>query len=518
VTRLRSQTTDVGGSARSGGFGRAPTTLAVAGFAFALYAATLNPYPSWDALRYAYATAAHAPSGLTSAHHPLGGLLAYALYRAAHLIGWPLDALRALQLTSALGGAVTIAATYAVLCRAGALPIAALGTALALAGSLAFWEVATDGEVYAVATAALMVAWWQLLAVARGGGAAAVGAGAASGVAILGHQFDAVLLPWSALCFRHAARPVWGWTIYAASTAATTLAGYLIAWRMSSWSGTWYGFFSWATHYVRVDFHFPASNPVSGGLRGLLASVVPFFGGLEDLAAAAVVAAVVGVGVAAAVAGWRGCAHPVASAAALAALTAAALAACWEPGTRKFWVPTLVCGWLAMGLALVRTAQQRGGGLVLCAAAIGLFNVATVMLPRATAGANPYRDAAQRIAAVTAPQDLIVVGTDILGPTVAYYAARPHVTNLFAIYLGAAARGRDGESSLHHLIAAAHARNGRVFLSSDALLLSAERRAMVDAWPASAEQLLGDRRRVPVLRYTIAGSLRILFEVGPASR
>jgi hypothetical protein len=111
-------------------------------------------YPSWDALRFAAATAANTPASLTSAHHPLGGLLAYAVYRVVHTLGWSMEALTALQVTSAAGAALAVGGMYAVLRRAGS-PLTALATAASLAVSLAFWEVATDGEVYAVASAAL---------------------------------------------------------------------------------------------------------------------------------------------------------------------------------------------------------------------------------------------------------------------------------------------------------------------------------------------------------------------------
>jgi hypothetical protein len=158
----------------------------------------------------------------------------------------------------------------------------------------------------------------------------------------------------------------------------------------------------WATHYLRIDFHFPADTPLLSGMRGLAGSLVAVPEGLPGIAAAAVIAAVVGVGIAALRAGVQGRAHPLAGAAALAALSAAVLAAWWEPHTHKFWVPALVCGWLAVGLALADDGAGRGRTLAFCAAAIALFNLALVILPRAV-GPNPHR-AAARVGAATRRQ------------------------------------------------------------------------------------------------------------------
>src|SRR5690242_7987835 len=88
--------------------------------AFALYARMPSAFPSWDTLHYAAYTAAGAPGALVSAHHPLGTLLAYSVYRVGRAFGQDHDALRMLQLTSAACAALTLGGLYAVLRCAGA--------------------------------------------------------------------------------------------------------------------------------------------------------------------------------------------------------------------------------------------------------------------------------------------------------------------------------------------------------------------------------------------------------------
>jgi hypothetical protein len=246
------------------------------------------------------------------------------------------------------------------------------------------------------------------------------------------------------------------------------------------------------------------------GVRGLAASLVPVSDGLPGIAAVAVLAAVVGVCGAALYAGWQGRAHPLAGAAGLAALCAAVLAAWWEPQTHKFWVPALVCGWLAVGLALSGDRAGRGRALASCAAAIALLNLALVVLPRA-AGPNPYRAAARQVGAATAPPDLIIAGVDILGPHLAYYAARPHVTNLFAIFLDS--RGRDGREALRKLVDHTRARDGRVFVTSDAFEIPPGHRALAPGIPDGFEALLPGAQRVPALRFSVGGSQRVLYQL-----
>lgn len=491
------------------------SNVLVAALAFAVYAATLSNHPSWDALRYAAATAAHTPASLTSAHHIMGGLLGYALYRIAQALGWHLEALRALQLTSAAGAAVAVGGLHAALRAEGASATTALGTAAALAASLAFWEVATDAEVYAVAAAALIIAYCVLLRAARGDDRTMVWAGVASGAAVLGHQLNAVVVLSAALYFRRARRSPRAWTLFLTAIALTVAAGYACAFVLSDRSASWDGFMSWTLGYLRAGFHFPRGDPLTRGPLGLAASLVNGSGGMADLAALAVLAIVVAVCTAAWRAAWSGRAHAFAASAALAAFVAAVLATWWEPQSLKFWVPTLVCGWLAVGLALSREPARRASAVALCAAAIALLNLA-VIVPR-NAEPNSYRDAAREFAAVTAPADLIIVGSDLLLPHLEYYAVRPHATNLFAVFRPA--RGRsDVRTQLDALLDATRARNGKVFLTSDAFAIPPDRRAMAPNVPASAAELVPDAKPVPVLRYTVRGSQRALFEIVPDRR
>jgi hypothetical protein len=197
----------------------------------------------------------------------------------------------------------------------------------------------------------------------------------------------------------------------------------------------------------------------------------------------------------------------------LAAVTAAVLAGWWEPASRPFWVPALVSAWLALGLAHLDASRRRVRALGLAAAAVTTLNLGAVILPRADASGNPYRAVAQHIAAVTATEDLIIVGTDILGPSLAYYGRRPHTTNLFAVFLESRQRHTDPLAELHRRIAQALDREARVFISSDALDLSPGHRAMIDPLPGTFADLLRGGTRRPLLQYQVRGAQRVLYEV-----
>ena len=487
--------------------------------AFALYARTRSAFPSWDTLHYAADTAAAAPAGLASAHHPLGTLLAYGVHRTARAFGLTVEALVTLQLTSAACAAVALGGLYAVLRRAGACVAAAAGATLGLGGSLAFWEAATDGGVYAAAAAALIVAWGALLTHARDSLRRAAAAGVAGAAAALAHQFNGVLAIWASLWLWRVGQPAAA-AVFCLATAVTAALGYALTLRVSRWAWSSHGFAAWWTHYLRLGLHWPAAHPLSGALSGVANSVVRFSPpdraclacGLSGVAAAVTLLAVVGVAVVAFREAEPTRQRPV-GLAALVALSAGGLAAWWEPGTRTFWVPALASAWLAIGLALARAAPGRVVALGLTAVALTALNLAAVMLPRADASANPYPRIARRIAAVTAPDDLLIVGTDILGPSLAYYGDRPNETSLFAIFLEAARTHGDPYRYLHRLIEHAWQQGGRVFISSDALDIDPARRAMVAPLPTTLTALLPALRRVPVLYYSVGGPERGLFMV-----
>jgi len=498
-----------------------PLLPAVIAFAFGVYARSLSEHPSWDSLRYAASVAADAPGQLASAHHPLGGLIAYGLHRVATLAGVGIEPLRLLQLTSAAFGAIAVAGLCATLRLAGVGAGTATATAAGLGASLAFWTVATDGEVYAVGAAALVAAFWALLRVTPERGGRALVAGAAAALAMLGHHFNAVAVLWTPLWFWrrwHARRPV---VSYGAGFALVAAGGYLLAWRISGWGRTPYDFFAWFMRYALAGFHFPQSDPVRGGLQGVVASLMPLpqlgrrvpDGSLPLLVAVVLTLTALLLLCAAS---WRASRRDRdvrgAGLAALMAVSAMALAAWWEPGTQKFWVPGLTCAWLAIGLGLRSGPAWQARALALTAASLAALNYGAVIQPRSDAATNPLPEAARAIAAVTAPHDLVVVAPNIFGPYLAYYGRRAYVTNLFAVAREARRREETVGERLQRLMSEAAARNGRVFVMSNALTIPPERRLFVPRLPATVENLVAPRALREVLVLHVRAAQWTLYE------
>jgi hypothetical protein len=106
--------------------------------------------------------------------------------------GWDIDALAALELSSALS--LALATFAALLMRRGAGAAWAAAVSAGLGMSLSFWRLATDGEVYAAAALLLFLASWALLVASPARLWSAARAGAAAGVAVLGHQWNSVLV------------------------------------------------------------------------------------------------------------------------------------------------------------------------------------------------------------------------------------------------------------------------------------------------------------------------------------
>jgi hypothetical protein len=497
--------------------------LALGAAALAAYLATAPATPAWDALRYAAALAAGDLAPLSSGHHPLGTLLGAAVYRAAQALGRPLAAMTALQLVNAAGGAVAVTAAHALVRRACGPALLAVAVAVGCGATLAVWEAATDGEGYGVAAGALVVAlaalpaagpeWRRTYAPAGTGRYAA--AGAAAGAAILAHQLNGIVLGLVivALWLRPAPAPrastPWRpWLAYATTATIVLAAGYAVAWRISGFAPNPRGFLDWLTFYVHRGFHFPPADRLEGALNGVARGTVaiPIYDWPVWLLLAMLASLLL--------AAWRSrlrSSAPLAAPLAIAAIAAGTLATWWEPGSQKFWIPALVCAWLAAGLRLAAAEQPRAAGVAAAAAALAMWNLAVGILPR-HAAANPFPAVARQIAAATGPADLIIVGTDLRSPSLAYYGERRAATNLFAIGLRAAAKGegtgtaavrahtpprRARAAGLHHLRRAAHRR-------APPPSSATSRRPSTSCCPT---------RRVARLRYRVFGEVRTMYEI-----
>jgi hypothetical protein len=284
-----------------------------------------------------------------------------------------------------------------------------------------------------------------------------------------------------------------------------------VAWRLSGFDLHARGFAAWLTFYVHRGFHFPPANRLAGGLDGVARSIVAVRA--FDLPVLLLLAGLGSVVLAA----WRSEARrlaPLAAPLALAALAAGALATWWEPGSHKFWIPALVCAWLAAGLRLAAAGHPRSVGVAAAAAALAMWNLATAILPRHDASANPFPAVARQIASVTVAADLIIVGTDALSPSLAYYGERPRATNLFALGLRAVNAGAEkGPAGVRALVAAARAHGERVFISSDSPLIQDHHRALIGDLPPTVSELLPGAERVPRLHYRLHGATRTLYEI-----
>jgi hypothetical protein len=449
-------------------------------------------------------------------------LIAYGLHRVVVGANLAIEPLRLLQLVSAGWGALAVAGACASVRAAGAGSVVAIGTALGLGASQAFWEIATDGELYAAAAAALVFAWWALSRVTLAGRGSAAVAGAAAALALLGHQFNAVVAVWGAIWLW---RRGCSWRVlvaYGIGFSLVALAGYGPAFWVSGWGHTPYGFFAWLTHYARFGFHFPEVDPIRGAIGGVVASLVPLPGQLAPPPArgwpplfAAVVFTLAALATLGAMS-WRAARSDRDSAgagvAALMGLTAMALAVWWEPNSRKFWVPALVCAWLAIGVGLRSGRGWQARALLLTVMALTALNYGVAIAPRADPATNPFPRAARAIAAVTAPDDLLIVAPDILGPHLAYHGSRTHVTNLFAVALDANARKLTLRERLDQLIRETAARNGRVFVTADVLTIPPSRRDLVPPLPATVAELFAPRSLHVVLAFRTGETERLLLE------
>ncbi|MBP1685932.1 MAG: hypothetical protein H6Q33_2075 [Deltaproteobacteria bacterium] len=489
--------------------------------ALGVYSSTLSAFPSWDSLRHAADMTLGRPAGLAGGHHLAGGLFVYGLQCLAQRAGLLLEPLRVLQQTSACFAAICLGSLYALLRTSGASVGVAAFVALGLGSSRAFWEAATDGEVYAVAAALLVVAWWGTLFAPRTL-AGAAGAGAVAALAILGHQCTAVL----ALC-----SPFWFWRrersfpfalTYVMSCGAVAACGYLLAWWVSGWGQNGAALYKWLTLYLRLGFHFPPSNRILGAAQGFVMSMVfppgpfaTFAGpgwGLRWAAMGLVLAAVASVWAVGLTSAWQTGPGAPGRLIVLVAFGTGALASWWEPNTGKFWVPALVCSWLAIGIGLARRPIISPTAVAAMALALAVINTGGI-LPRTGVAFNPLPSAARQIAQATAPGDLIITSTDILGPSLAYYGARPHVTNLFALALEARYRNRDVQQQLLGAVAAARQRQAAAFIASDALALPSDRRRLVPALPGTLRELVSPMQLRQAFTYTIGQRQHTLFEI-----
>jgi hypothetical protein len=458
---------------------------------------TFQPNASWDALQHAVSIREQSFPLLVDPHHPLGTLLAAAAHAAATEFGWAaLDPLAALRLCAAICAGATLGLLFAVLRRSGvALPVA-LGCTLGLGGSWAFWHEASAGSIYPASALVLLVACTAFLF-----SSSPWVVGALSALAILGHQQNALLVPFVALAYGSPAGKRRA-GIYIMACGATLAAAYLCLWLASERSDP----LPWVTGYVGKGFHFRGGGVIDTAVASLVGMGVEWPPAVRAALGALLV---LGGGI------WLAAAARH-SALARATLALAAAALWWEPQTTKYWVAVLVCGWLTVGLLGRRAPRILGPAILIAGLATAVVNVERAVERSRDDSAET---AARRIAAATTAEDLLVVGTDLLGPSLRYHGERPHATNVFAVWYRATGAGEEGSTALRRLAAETRARGGRVFVASNALDVGPDHReqARLPAFGSDPQELFPAAPLAAVLRYELPrGRERTLYEVLPA--
>ena len=340
--------------------------------------------------------------------------------------------------------------------------------------------------------------------------------GAASALAVLGHQQNALLVPFVALLSLSAGRRRAG--VYVAACGVTLTAAYVFLWLASG-----------SPEPAAVDrglrrrgLSLPgrrrarSRGRLAGRRRRRLASVTrgarraP---GLRRRRLGLLLAALRGTK------GTPRAPRPDAlreSAFARATLVLAGAAIWWEPQSLKYWVAVAVCGWLTLGLLTRRSLGGFDSAVLAMALAIPVVNLGGAIDRSRN---HDTETIARRIGGATRPEDLLVVGTDLLGPSLRYHGERPHATSPFAVWYRATLAGEQGSTALRRMVDESRSRGGRVFVASNALDLDRARRER-----AGMTELGSDTRRSSLARGSsrpcatscLARHERTLYEVLPA--
>lgn len=483
--------------------------------ALLLYGTTLSRHYTPDTMAFARLTAeGPQPDSLFfQAEHLLFPSLPWLVYRFLAALGIGIGALEVLQLFNAFTGAVGTAAFYRLLVNLGLSRARAIGGALLLAGSYAYWYHATEGEDQIAANALLLLAAMTL---ARGsnspplfpakepvplapfpsreGGrpgamtvprpwSLAAGAGALVALAVLLHGTAVLFAPaalW--LCWRRlgaGAAAIVGLVLGTVLATSYTAVGFvfhgisslegLLAWGLAAPRGGVWGTPSLANLWVGLKglaraLLASAGDPqmralVSGDI-GALGGVLVFILALGALLLLPILGLRQGLRLSGEERNIR------VTFALLWALAYGLFTTYWAPEDIQFWagiLPPLI--FLALG-GVPAVARPWSTPVALAAAAIPLaLNGGLVMLPRSDAANNRDLATALCVAQSTTAQDLIIApGWDWAGSYLPYFGQRQVWSLLDHAVLQA---GRDPRRLLdlgREAITAVQLRGGRAFL------------------------------------------------------
>ncbi|WP_298405573.1 glycosyltransferase family 39 protein [uncultured Chloroflexus sp.] len=406
------------------------------GVAFiALYLLTLTKVHTYDALSYILDVDRKPWPELFHPHHLLYGPLGALIRWLATGLGWQGSAELWLQVVNALAGAVGVVLIFLLGRAVTGSMMAALAAALSVGWSYAYWYYAVEVEVYTLAAVALTVALWLLAAIARQPRwQTAFWLGVAHGVAVLGHQTNALLVVPALVTLRLAVsndrdrlRLNIAYLLPLGCVVGGAYLGVVLGVSgMRRWDEVW----AWLTGYARTGFW-------GGAIDG--AKLVGLGKGWSETLAMNGGAIVGVLACTLLLAGWRGIARLPRSL--LAGLLSWLLVyglffLWWEPDNIEFWIASLppLAVLLSAALATRHPLDRwRAGlaGVAGIALAVVLF---ALNLPAIVERGDANRDLQRRIAAALAelsqPGDLIIVPDGVLELYLPHYWGRDTVYGL----------------------------------------------------------------------------------------
>ncbi|WP_299756206.1 glycosyltransferase family 39 protein [uncultured Chloroflexus sp.] len=406
------------------------------GVAFiALYLLTLTKVHTYDALSYILDVDRKPWPELFHPHHLLYGPLGALIRWLATGLGWQGSAELWLQVVNALAGAVGVVLIFLLGRAVTGSMMAALAAALSVGWSYAYWYYAVEVEVYTLAAVALTVALWLLAAIARQPRwQTAFWLGVAHGVAVLGHQTNALLVVPALVTLRLAVsndrdrlRLNIAYLLPLGCVVGGAYLGVVLGVSgMRRWDEVW----AWLTGYARTGFW-------GGAIDG--AKLVGLGKGWSETLAMNGGAIVGVLACTLLLAGWSGIARLPRSL--LAGLLSWLLVyglffLWWEPDNIEFWIASLppLAVLLSAALATRHPLDRwRAGlaGVAGIALAVVLF---ALNLPAIVERGDANRDLQRRIAAALAelsqPGDLIIVPDGVLELYLPHYWGRDTVYGL----------------------------------------------------------------------------------------
>lgn len=401
-----------------------------------LYLTTLTQVHTFDALSYGLAVDNKSWQELFHPHHLAYGPLGALVRQIAQAIGWPGSAVVPMQITNALAGAVGVALFFALIRALTQRAGLALGGALLLGGSYAYWYYAVEVEVYTIA-AVLLIGCLGLLVrfLDTPTPRLCFGLGLVQGAAILFHQTNVLLCIPVGVALLYASCGSWGratlrlWLAYVLPLVAVVGGAYLLVGVAVSELRSVEAFVAWITSYAQTGWW---GGPVSGdnwqrlgvGLSSALAH--PFGAWLWLLLSGLVLLQV----------------RPLLRSYRLLTVTLlswllvyGAFFFWWEPDNAEFWIASLPPFFLLVVLAVhtatpTRTYRSLWVGGVLAIGAVMLTGNYNAVMLRGSGAYSPQFFIGEALANVSTADDLLLVPDGLQALYLEYYSGSQNAVSL----------------------------------------------------------------------------------------